>query len=339
MRALQKNRVIFILAFFFFTGLHANPFLSTSSPTEETEQTERESLQFENARQGQVEKEEGKPKAAPQIRLGQTSEKNLEVQRGLRETLGNSFYEWKALQESGNTADQKKAESIFWTILAAAFAFGLFHALGPGHRKTIVFSLYISRKAAWWEPLAVALSLSALHAGSAIVLILFLNGITGSISARADTISKWMEGLSYIILILSAIALLSHSIVEQISYAKKTKAGTNKSEGRKNISLSAFIFSGIYPCPGAVLVLILSFTLNIIKLGITSVLVMSLGMSIPILISAYIAWAGREGLFYFFKNKEGIISKLSFIIELLGYALLLAFSFYIAWPFLIGLLR
>ncbi|HOQ93535.1 MAG TPA: hypothetical protein PKW26_07965, partial [Treponemataceae bacterium] len=108
---------------------------------------------------------------------------------------------------------------------------------------------------------------------------------------------------------------------------------------RKNISLSAFIFSGIYPCPGAVLVLILSFTLNIIKLGITSVLVMSLGMSIPILISAYIAWAGREGLFYFFKNKEGIISKLSFIIELLGYALLLAFSFYIAWPFLIGLLR
>ena len=179
--------------------------------------------------------------------------------------------------------------------------------------------------------------LSLLHAGSAIIIILLLKGLTGSISQKADVIAKWMEGFSYVLLILTASILIIHSITDFIKQHKQAK--NNKDSKRKTISLSAFIVSGIYPCPGAVLVLVLSYTLNAIPLGIFSVLSMSLGMSIPIIASAYFAWAGREGLFYFFKSKQSTIGLISFIAEVLGYTILFIFSLYIAWPFILGLIK
>lgn len=332
--------IVFFLMFLAFAqfSVFGNPFLSAPSGSQGFENSEDAKDEKNDKYAENVENNE-KSRSAPQIRLGQTSEKNLQVQRSVREILGESFYEWQSLHLSLDPAEKKRAHLIFWTILGAAFVFGLFHALGPGHRKTIVFSLYISKKAPWWEPLVVSLSLSALHAGSAIVLILLLNGIRGSISAKADTVSKWMEGLSYLLLILTAIFLFIHSLVEHSAYIKKKKNTENASQiiERKHLSLGAFIFSGIYPCPGAVLVLVLSFTLQVVGLGILSVLVMSIGMSIPILASAYLAWAGRESLFYLIKEKEAVVENLSFFIELFGYVLLLAFSLYIAWPFILHL--
>ena len=74
------------------------------------------------------------------------------------------------------------------------------------------------------------------------------------------------------------------------------QAKNNKDSKRKTISLSALLFPTYIP-PGAVLVLVLSYTLNAIPLDFFR-LSMSL-VSIPIIASAYFAWAGREGLFIF----------------------------------------
>ena len=79
---------------------------------------------------------------------------------------------------------------------------------------------------------------------------------------------------------------------------------------------------------GAILVLILSFTLDILEAGIVAVTAMSLGMAIPIVLVAYLAWFGRKGLFFAFKTKEGFIRKLSFGIEIFGYSLLIILPFF-----------
>ncbi len=311
------SRKTFILVYFICLGVtfFANPLISPAS----NNKTTAESIE-----------------TAPSVRLNAANSTNLKTQHNLRETLGEAFYTWKALHTSENEQEKHDAASVLLLILSASFLFGVIHALGPGHRKTVVFSLYISRRAPWWEPLATGSVLSALHAGSAIVIILLLKGLTGSISQKADIIAKWMEGFSYLLLIITAVILILHSIIDFLRHHKELKAG--KTSKRKALSLGAFIVSGIYPCPGAVLVLVLSFTLDIIPLGILSVLSMSLGMSLPIIASAYFAWAGRESIFYFFKSKQRIIGFISFIAEISGYVLLFVFSLYIAWPFIAGLL-
>ncbi len=311
-------------------ALFANPFISPAGKTDISE------VGNEIAPEGNDKAEVNISGSAPSVRISSGRENNLREQRNLREILGEAFYSWKELSSSEDSTNRKKASSILSIILGVSFLFGIVHALGPGHRKTIVFSLYLSRKAPWWEPLATGTSLSVLHAGSAVIIIILLNGLAGSISQKANFIAQWMEGVSYLLLITTAVILIIHSTLDFINHHRMVKEG--KDLRRKNISITAFIISGIYPCPGAVLVLVLSFTLNIIPLGILSVLSMSLGMSIPIIASAYLAWAGREGLFHVFKSKENSIGFITYFAEISGYTLLFAFSLYIAWPFITSLI-
>ncbi|HPS44714.1 MAG TPA: hypothetical protein PK542_09530, partial [Treponemataceae bacterium] len=93
-------------------------------------------------------------------------------QASLRDALGNYFYSWK---ESGSRA-------LFWGIMGVSFLYGILHALGPGHRKTVIFSLYLARKAPPWEPAGTGALLAILHAGAAVVLLLALRGVSGAIS-------------------------------------------------------------------------------------------------------------------------------------------------------------
>ena len=45
------------------------------------------------------------------------------------------------------------AGSVF-LFLTAVFLYGILHGAGPGHRKTVVFTLFLSRPSRRWEPLA-----------------------------------------------------------------------------------------------------------------------------------------------------------------------------------------
>ena len=110
-----------------------------------------------------------------------------------------------------------------------------------------------------------------------------------------------------------------------------------KEEKSEKLQLSALLFSGLYPCPAALLVLVLTFALNIISLGVLAVIAMSFGMCIPITASGYLAWFGRKSLFNKLKNKK-IAGYISTTLELLGYVFLFCFSLYTAMPFILSLI-
>ncbi|ULQ58685.1 hypothetical protein K7I13_08955 [Brucepastera parasyntrophica] len=229
------------------------------------------------------------------VRAGAPKRELVVRQAKLRENLGNFLYSWK---ETGSS-------SVFFAILGVAFLYGILHALGPGHRKTVVFSLYIARKAPVWEPAVIGLVLSLLHGGTALVLLLLLRGISGPLSGRADNIAIYMEGFTYLLLIVLACYLVIHALVDMIS-ASHNHSGDKKKD---SMSLGALLLTGIYPCPGAILVLILALTLDVVSVGAAAVLVMSVGMSIPIIAAGYLAWFGRTGLFYGLKKTRSFLGE------------------------------
>jgi ABC-type nickel/cobalt efflux system permease component RcnA len=259
--------------------------------------------------------------AVSPVRTAPADRRIVSKQASLREALGNYFYEWKT---SGS-------QSIFWGIIGAAFLYGMLHALGPGHRKTVIFSLYLARGAPAWEPAGTGLLLSLLHGGAAVVLLLILRGVTGAISGKADNIANWMEGSAYLLLIAVALWLVVHAIVEL------ARGSGHRSPDA--MSLGTILITGIYPCPGAILVLVLSLSLDITGIGILAVFAMSIGMSIPVVAAGYLAWAGRTGLFHALKKNETVIGRISAGAELFGYSFLLAFSVYMAMPFIASVAR
>ena len=65
-----------------------------------------------------------------------------------------------------------------------------------------------------------------------------------------------MEGGAYTALIVMAFVLLVRAIVDLVK-GKESKDGA--------MSLGTLILTGIYPCPGAILVLVLSLSLDIMR--------------------------------------------------------------------------
>jgi len=259
------------------------------------------------------------------VRIAGGNSSLIKKQGILREKLANVFIELK--KDSSNSS----SAHLLWLVFGLSFVYGILHASGPGHRKTIVFSLYLTRNAPWWEPAGVALLLAFLHGSSAIILMFIFKGVTGSIANNTDNIAIYMEGLTYVLLILTTIWLIFHETREFIQQNTKD---TSKSS---NFSLIPFLVSGVYPCPGAILVLVLCFSLGLLKWGAISVLFMSLGMAIPITAAGYLAWSGRTGLFKALKKNEHSAAKVAYGVQMFGFTLLLAFSLYISWPFLYSL--
>lgn len=255
------------------------------------------------------------------VRTAATDQDLVAKQADLRESLGNYFYSWK----------ESRSPGLLWGILGVAFLYGILHALGPGHRKTVIFSLFLARKAPSWEPAGTGFLLAILHAGAAVVLLLILRGVSGAISGKADNITVYMEGFAYVLLIAVALYLVAGAIKELVRGTDGTK--------KDAMSLGTILLTGIYPCPGAILVLVLSLTLNITGIGILAVFAMSLGMSIPIIAAGYLAWFGRTGLFLALKSNEAKLGKISAGVELFGYSVLLLFAVYMAEPFILSLIR
>ena len=134
------------------------------------------------------------------VRTEKSADFIIQQQSLLRTKLGDALYEWA----NTNTA------RTFWTIIWVAFFYGFMHALGPGHRKTLVFSFYLSRKAPVWEPAVTSLILVSLHSVMSMVLLLIFHNVSGALSAHTDVAAVYLEGISYLLLIILSIASLLH---------------------------------------------------------------------------------------------------------------------------------
>ena len=167
------------------------------------------------------------------VRSGASSPETVKVQKNLRERIGELFYNI----ESPENKEERFA--LYVSLLFFSFLYGIIHAAGPGHRKTIVFSMYTAKKAPWWEPALTSFLLAFLHGGCAVALILIFRGVEGAIGIKTERFSVYMEGFSYILIILLALFIMINEIVEFCNQKKhNTKIEGKKFEGRWRIPKS-----------------------------------------------------------------------------------------------------
>ncbi len=212
------------------------------------------------------------------------------------------------------------------SVLATAFLYGILHALGPGHRKAILFSLYVSRRAPAWEPAFAGIGIAFLHGTTSIGVYLLFHKVSGLLSGIAETVTFYMEALTYLLLIGVGIGLLIHTLRDLQACSHNAPS--------PSLSFSALLLSGLYPCPGAFLILLLAGTLNRIDLGILAVASMSGGSGLILISFAYLGWFGRETLIKRYLNSHSSFERFPAYLQIGGYILLILFSVYLAVPYL-----
>lgn len=261
---------------------------------------------------------------------------------GMREGSGpptNSFAAWVVAEQmrfermlSGAVRAINSDASALWTLLGISFAYGVFHAAGPGHGKAVVASYMFANDNFLRRGIAISFMAAALQAVVAVLIVAVLAVALNATSARMKEVANLVELASY-----GAIALLGAWLVwrkgralagelrgKQIhqdhghqdhghhdhEHAHKPKAHVHDEhcghfhapspatlgDGFTWRGAIATVFAaGARPCSGAILVLVFALAQGIFMAGVASAFAMAMGTALTTSALAAVA-VGAKGL-------------------------------------------
>ncbi|MBN2628354.1 MAG: hypothetical protein JXA95_16940 [Spirochaetales bacterium] len=250
---------------------------------------------------------------------GNLPDRLIETQLEFRRAIGDLF--------SRLSNEEESYGGLVVSLAGFAFLYGLIHALGPGHRKTVVFSLFLARKTGWGEPVLAGFLSALLHGFSAVGLVLAFKSLSARLFLnRVNEGALYLEGFTYLLLALFALILFLHELLHL-----KSAAGEEPGEAGLYSTVAA---ASLFPCPAALMILTFSLTIERLSLGIIAVAALSVGMGVVVSASGLLARLGREALFHLIKEKGKRIRLMGSLLELSAYLFLILFSLWMALPFL-----
>ena len=211
------------------------------------------------------------------------------------------------------------------SVLALAFLYGMLHAAGPGHRKTVIFSLILSGKVSWYEPRRrrgpgcrrswrigpvprFSFSFTLRSPG-------FGSSEYGQCLPRGRQLYPAGPPCGLLSDPLSGVCLQGGTPCPSLG----------KGAAQGFVSDPPF-HRGYSPCPGVIMILSFCTAMGVVKLGVLAVIALSLGMGVTISVAGYLAYFGREGLFSLLKKREEVMDRITHILEAGSYLFLLAFQ-------------
>lgn len=189
--------------------------------------------------------------------------------------------------------------------LAIAFAYGVFHALGPGHGKAVLLSYFVSREARIARGVWMGAQIATFHVASAIVIVVAVHLILRQAFARPVDELGFLKVASYGAIMAIGIAMLVGVLRgRRAAPAHDHDHGHDHGEAchhhhdlgaawRSGGLLSLAV--GLIPCSGAVLILVYCLANGLLLSGILMALSIALGMAITLALIGILAIYARQG--------------------------------------------
>lgn len=206
-----------------------------------------------------------------------------------------------------------------WKFLLICLVYGMLHALGPGHGKSIVVGYFIARRGRWRQGVALGAGITVTHTMSAVLLLLVLYAIFKATVFNAfETGRIGIERASYALIMLTGVLLVVLAIRDVIKSRKGCgcAARLDAAEGaaqdgacaesglgsalppvarwREIIGVAAV--TGIVPCPAVALIVLFCLLNSMVALSLLGALVICIGMTITNVAFGIAAVAFRKGI-------------------------------------------
>jgi nickel/cobalt transporter (NicO) family protein len=166
------------------------------------------------------------------------------------------------------------------SFLALTFLYGVVHALGPGHGKSIVGSYFLARRGTLKQALFFGNLITFMHVFSATVIVfgLALLGRKTNIFSFQE-VEGGLQSFSYLFIFLIGVYLLVKAIWD---ICMKKRGGGDGADAKADAgSMAALSLSaGLIPCPGAALILLFTLSLDIQWAGLAAMIALGAGMGL-----------------------------------------------------------
>jgi nickel/cobalt exporter len=216
---------------------------------------------------------------------------------------------------------QMKSQSPFGaalTLMLLSFGYGIFHAAGPGHGKTVISAWLLATENELRRGILIAFMSAVVQALTAIAIVSALLLLVTAVGSTARNVAGFLESSSYALIAAMGAYLIwtalrphlhaaeaahdgpahdhhrdhdhhGHAADCACGHAHVPQARQVKGEWSLTKAISLAFAVGIRPCSGALLVLIFANTLGLYWAGVTSTFVMALGTAITVSAIAAIA--------------------------------------------------
>jgi ABC-type nickel/cobalt efflux system permease component RcnA len=222
----------------------------------------------------------------------------------------------------------KSDGSAVWTLLAISFAYGIFHAAGPGHGKAVISSYLVANQETVRRGIVLSFASALMQSLVAVVIVGICAWLLKATAKTMCGAEKLIEILSYALIAAFgarlvwtkgggfiralqapqpafAIAAAPHRHDHDHHHADHVhdehcghSHGPDPSElagpGGWRRGFGAIFAVGVRPCSGAILVLVFALAQGLFWAGIAATFVMGLGTAITVATIAVIAVSAKD---------------------------------------------
>jgi nickel/cobalt transporter (NicO) family protein len=227
----------------------------------------------------------------------------------------------------------KSDGSAVWTLLAISFAYGIFHAAGPGHGKAVISSYLVANQETAWRGIVLSFASALVQALVAVLIVSvgawLLNATARTMCGAEKAIEigsyaliaafgarlVWTKGGSFIRALQTsrpepALAVATHhhhhshdrhhvhhdhdGHDEHCGHSHGPEPSEFAGPGGWRRGLGAIVAVGARPCSGAILVLVFALAQGLFWAGIAATFVMGLGTAITVATIAVLAVSAKD---------------------------------------------
>jgi nickel/cobalt transporter (NicO) family protein len=172
---------------------------------------------------------------------------------------------------------------VILASLAAAFFWGMAHALSPGHGKTIVAAYLVGQRGTPWHAAALGAIVTATHT----IGVFALGLVTLALSAFIvpEQLYPWLNLVSGVLVVaIGATVFRSrfrHRGHTHDHHSHASGPGPETGPSRRSL-VAVGITGGLLPCPSALVVLLAAISLHRVAFGMLLIVAFSAGLALSI---------------------------------------------------------
>jgi nickel/cobalt transporter (NicO) family protein len=252
-----------------------------------------------------------------------------------------SFYE----RISGAISSLRSGPSwaAAWTLMALSLGYGVFHAAGPGHGKTVISGWLLATEQQLKRGILISFASALIQALSAILIVSTLLFLVKTVGSTARSMASLLETASYGFIALLGFYLLWQAMgmiwPSRLAAVPAPAGGLGGSlhvhdancghshlpsprELSKDWSLaramSVSLAVGIRPCTGAILALLFANAVGVYWAGIAATFVMAIGTALTVSAIAIIAVLSKTTALSIIRGRQAWLDWTAFALRLAG---------------------
>jgi nickel/cobalt exporter len=179
---------------------------------------------------------------------------------------------------------------VVFAGLSIAFLYGVFHALGPGHGKTVIVGYFLGRGGSIARGVAMAGWIALSHVIGAILIVGFVHVVLSHSLATPVEETLWLRLVSYGSILAIGLVMLTMALRDRRAIALACghvhdhghhHGHSHSLRGLREQRFLA-VAAGFIPCSGAILILVFAFTNGLLLMGMLMALFIAIGMGLTL---------------------------------------------------------